>query len=248
MDDESLARLERILLATWPACEIEERDGWVAGFNHGFTGRANTVTALRRTDAAGVDERCDWVERWYRSRGQPPAFRLTPLSFDLEDALARRGYRWWRNGASVMTGALGSLTGLPTPETYTAVSAPAADDTWYRLSGHGADVRAILNDMFDGVSPPSLHASMCHGDQPVAIGRGVLHDGHLVIFGMETAPGHRRRGLATAVIGRLARWAAEFGADQLSLQVELGNDGARALYEALGLTVRYDYRYVALAH
>lgn len=247
MDDESLARMERILLATWPPRETEERDGWVAGFNGGFTGRANSVTMLRRTEPAAIADLAAWSEDWYRSRGAPPAVRLTPLSADLGDALAARGYRWWRNGASVMTGDLASLTGLAEPDGHIIVTSPAADDAWYGLSGHDAEARAALSAMFDGHSPRSLHVTVCHGEDPAAIGRGVLHDGHLAIFGMETAPEHRRRGLAKAVIGALARWAVEAGADQATLQVETGNDGAHALYEALGFTDRYEYTYVALA-
>ena len=246
MDDESLARMERILLATWPSLETEERGGWVAGFNGGFTGRANSVTVVRRTEHAALDELCVWVEGWYRTRGAVPAYRITPLSTDVGEALTTRGYRWWRNGASVMTGELDALAGLVTPDPYESSCAPTADESWYRLSGHDERAEAVLTEMFDGISPPSLHVTLRHGDETSAIGRGVLHDGHLAIFGMETAVDHRRRGLASAVIGHLARWAIERGADRATLQVETGNDGAHALYERLGFGDRYEYSYVAL--
>ncbi len=246
MDDESLTRMERILLATWPPLETAERDGWVAGANGGFTGRANSVTVLRRTEPAAIGDLAVWVEEWYRSRGAMPAFRLTPLSADLGDALAARGYRWWRNGASVMTGEVAPLTEIVTPGDHTIETSPTADDAWYGLSGHGADARATLSTMFDGQSPRSLHVTVRSGDDPAAIGRGVVHDGHLAIFGMETAPAHRRRGLAKAVIGALARWAFDAGADRATLQVETGNDGAHDLYEAVGFADRYEYTYVAL--
>ena len=246
MDDETLTRLEGILLATWPPFEVAERGGWVAGCNGGFTGRANAVTVMRRTAPEDLADLSDWVEDWYRQRGAPPAFRLTPLSADLEAVLADRGYRWWRPGASVMVGGLASLTQLALPAGYDVASSPTADTRWYELSGHGPEEQATLSRMFDGVSPASLHTTICHGDQPAAIGRGVLHDGHLAIFGMETAPDHRRRGLAKAVIGELARWAVDLGADRSTLQVEVGNDGAHALYETLGFTDSYEYTYVAL--
>lgn len=246
MDDETIARMERILLATWPPLETAERGGWVAGANGGFTGRANSVTVLARTSPDDIDALLGWVQDWYQRRQAPPAFRLTPLSADLGPPLTDRGYRWWRNGASVMVGELSPLTGLATPRDYLTTSSPAADDDWYGLSGHGADARATLSTMFDGVAPPSLHVTISHDRGSAAIGRGVVHDGHLAIFGMETAPEHRRRGLARAVIGHLARWAVDLGAVGATLQVELGNDGAHALYDQLGFTDLYEYTYVAL--
>ncbi|MEM7288032.1 MAG: GNAT family N-acetyltransferase [Actinomycetota bacterium] len=245
MDDESLVRMETILLATWPPLETEERGGWVAGANGGFTGRANAVTVLQRTDPDVAEPLVEWAERWYRSRHAPPAIRLTPLSADLEPLLAERGYRWWRNGASVMAAELSPLVDQVAPDGYAAGGTAAADDDWYLLAGHDAADRVVLDRMFDGVSPRSLHVVMRRGEEIGAIGRGVVHDGHLAVFGMETAPAHRRRGLAMAVIGCLARWAADLGGDRATLQVETGNDGAHALYERLGFEDVYEYEYRA---
>ena len=57
------------------------------------------------------------------------------------------------------------------------------------------------------------------------------------------APGHRRRGLATAVTATLAGRAAAHGAGHLYLQVEDGNDAARALYQRIGFAAHHDYHY-----
>ena len=248
MDDESLVRMERILLATWPPLEVEERDGWVAGANGGFTGRANSLTVLRRTDPAAAHDLAGWAEDWYAQRQAPPAIRVTPLSENLKPVLAERGWEWWRNGASVMVGNTLDLTAAEIPAGYTADGAVMADAEWYELSGHDADAQNVLNAMFDGTSPISRHVSIRHEDSGMlaAIGRGVVSDGHLAIFGMETAPAHRRRGLATAVIGDLARWATGLDADRVTLQVEVGNDRAHSLYETLGFDDVYEYGYLAL--
>lgn len=248
MDDESLVRMERILLATWPPLEIEERDGWVAGANGGFTGRANSLTVLRRTEAAAARDLAAWAERWYAQRSAPPAIRVTPLSQDLEPLLVERGWEWWRNGASVMVGDAAGLTGTSLPAGYASDGAPTAAAAWYQLAGHGPEAQAVLDSMFDGVSTVSRHVTI-RDDRTgsvAAIGRGVVSDGHLAIFGMETAPEHRRRGLATAVIGDLARWSAALGADRITLQVEAGNDRAHSLYETLGFVDVYEYTYLAL--
>lgn len=54
---------------------------------------------------------------------------------------------------------------------------------------------------------------------------------------------HRRRGLATAVMAALGRWAAERGAHSVYLQVTAGNAPARALYRQAGFIEHHRYHY-----
>ena len=50
------------------------------------------------------------------------------------------------------------------------------------------------------------------------------------------APGHRRRGLAAALIAHGCDWARRRGADRMLLEVRHTNSPALALYEASGFT------------
>ena len=69
-------------------------------------------------------------------------------------------------------------------------------------------------------------------------------DGPWALFGaVEVEPAQRRRGLATAVMGALARQAYDEGATAAYLQVEADNEGARTLYDRLGFTDHHHYRY-----
>ncbi len=78
---------------------------------------------------------------------------------------------------------------------------------------------------------------------PGAIGRCVV-DGPWALFGaVEVEPAARRRGLATAVMGALARQAYAEGATAAYLQVEADNEAARALYDRLGFTDHHGYHY-----
>jgi GNAT superfamily N-acetyltransferase len=66
------------------------------------------------------------------------------------------------------------------------------------------------------------------------------------IFGMATYREARRRGVATALLNALARHADAGGAAQMYLQVEDGNDAARALYARAGFAPAYRYHYRSL--
>jgi N-acetylglutamate synthase len=63
------------------------------------------------------------------------------------------------------------------------------------------------------------------------------------VFALATAPAARRRGVARAVFGALARWTQDGGADRLYLQVEDDNLPARSLYESVGFVRSHGYHY-----
>ena len=92
-------------------------------------------------------------------------------------------------------------------------------------------------------APWQAFASIRDGGQTVAIGRVAAAGGWAGLTAIEVAPGHRRRGLATTVTAALAAQAAERGAGQVYLQVEDGNEAARALYRRIGFTAHHDYHY-----
>ena len=92
MDLALIARLERVLIATWPPLDLEERHGWIVAANEGFTGRANSLSVLTEGPSAHFDERIAWAEDWYRRRDMTPSARITPLSEAVGGHLADRGY------------------------------------------------------------------------------------------------------------------------------------------------------------
>jgi ribosomal protein S18 acetylase RimI-like enzyme len=94
------------------------------------------------------------------------------------------------------------------------------------------------------VNHPSAYASMLDETGVIAVGRAVAETGWAGVFGMATLLAARGRGAATAVLGALARWAADHGAAHMYLQVECDNTAALRLYERAGFTelCRYHYR------
>jgi GNAT superfamily N-acetyltransferase len=92
-------------------------------------------------------------------------------------------------------------------------------------------------------APWQAFASIRGGGETVAIGRVAVAAGWAGLTAIEVAPGHRRRGLATAVTAALAAQAAAHGAGHLYLQVEGDNEPARTLYRRMGFLAHHDYHY-----
>ena len=64
---------------------------------------------------------------------------------------------------------------------------------------------------------------------------GMMVDGELEILKVAVVPHARRRGLARALLARVAEDARNLGASTVSLEVRAGNEPAQALYHALGM-------------
>jgi ribosomal protein S18 acetylase RimI-like enzyme len=60
---------------------------------------------------------------------------------------------------------------------------------------------------------------------------------------MATHPNYRRQGAATTILGALANWGSDHGADQMYLQVMENNPPALALYARAGFEKLYQYYY-----
>lgn len=72
------------------------------------------------------------------------------------------------------------------------------------------------------------------GDVLVGYAGGWVVDGQVQILKVGVDPAHRRRGVARGLLARVAADARDLGASTCSLEVRVGNAGARSLYEALG--------------
>lgn len=87
----------------WPALDTMLLGDWVARFAHGYSGRANSLSAIRagaRLDQPLLDD----VIALYRAAGLPPAIRVTPLAAPhTADELIARGWQpVTRSGGMVM--------------------------------------------------------------------------------------------------------------------------------------------------
>ncbi|MGY1695121.1 GNAT family N-acetyltransferase [Geodermatophilus sp. SYSU D00814] len=231
-----VAELERVAARGWRAPEEEALGGWLLRAAGGFTGRANTAL-VTGDPGRPLEEATDAVGAWYRARGLRPGVQLPGVaSRPVDAALAAAG---WERGEDVLV-----LTAPLVPGTADGVPvelAPAPDDAWLAAYRDAPPVaRAVLTNasqvVFAAVRPDP-------GAGPVAVARGVVTDDWLGVGALTVAGEHRRRGLATTLMGALTRWGAERGARWVYLQVAVSNAPARALYRRAGYVEHHRYHY-----
>jgi GNAT superfamily N-acetyltransferase len=234
--------LAAIASRAWPPTESapladpspEAGGGWTLRAAGGFTRRANSVLAVG-DPGVPLDEALARVVRWYGERGLPPLIQLPDFSPYAE----RIGARGWVREADtlVRTAPLAPLTMLPDPPGAAVELSRTPDAAWLAAYHRTGDLAEAALKVVRG-GPSVWFATM-----PGAIGRAVV-DGPWALFGaVEVEPAQRRGGLATAVMGALARRAYAEGASAAYLQVEADNEGARGLYDRLGFTDHSGYHY-----
>jgi GNAT superfamily N-acetyltransferase len=81
------------------------------------------------------------------------------------------------------------------------------------------------------------------GDRPAGAGFVACHGTEAMLHALEVRPAHRRRGIGKTLLHAAALWAADEGAQRLSVVVTERNSAARALYARLGMQVVGQYHY-----
>jgi GNAT superfamily N-acetyltransferase len=202
------------------------------------------------------------VAGWYHRRGQRLIVQVSsadPGAVALDRALADRGFAV-EAPVDLLVAPITTLTATPATGSEGHEGAPAphlavrvvrgVDEGWVGRYGllHGASPRdrartEAYGRMLAALGDRVVAAAADVGGRPAGVGFGVVDRGWLGVFGMATDPGLRRRGIATAVVGALARAGVEAGATRAYLQVEVDNAPALALYRRLGFAPSHRYHY-----
>lgn len=215
--------------------------------------RSNTVVPLadagRRYE---VEARIDAVEAFARAHGAPPRFQIGPAADpdDLDDRLGGRGYEV-EAPVDVLVADLDEVIavtgGAREPwAVHVADRLRPAQRAVLATDGRHRDRLVGYERLLSYRAPAGSVATAERDGEPAAIGFGVVAEGWLGLFGMSTRAGWRRQGAARLVLGALARAARDEGATRLYLQVEIGNDPARRLYESVGCRFNHRYHYRVL--
>jgi ribosomal protein S18 acetylase RimI-like enzyme len=93
-------------------------------------------------------------------------------------------------------------------------------------------------------APWQAFGSVYRDGRAVAVGRVSVAGDLGVLTAVEVDATYQRQGLGTAITAALAAAAAAQGAPRILLQVETGNDPARALYLRCGFQDSHRYQYM----
>lgn len=231
---------EERLVNCWPAIDTLLMDGWVVRAANGYSGRANSASAVRigaRLDDALLRE----IVCFFRAQGLPPAIRVTPLAApDVAERLAREGWR-------IVTRSGGMIAEfLPQQADYVgSVLTSVADQAW--CSGVSAlqDERKRnaehLYAIVSRIRREAGFATVLHEGRTAAFGMVVIDRGMAEIGSIIVDPAARGRGIGRGLVRGLMAHAAEKGGTRFFLQVEACNAVARGLYASLGFEHLYPY-------
>lgn len=232
---------ETRLVNLWPAVDTLLVDDWVLRFANGYSGRANSASAIR-PGAELSDPDLTLIAQLYRAAELQPAIRLTPLAApDLERRLTAQGWHLrtssigmtaparpdWQRAAEV------SVAAAPPAHWLDGIS--ALQEPSKRQPAHLA---AIVGRIRLPAGFATLHAS----GAPVAFGMVAVDRGWAEIGSIIARPEVRGQGLGRRLVTSLLAWAVENGAETVFLQVEASNERARTLYRSLGFADLYTYR------
>ena len=232
---------ETRIINAWPAPTTLVVDDWVVRFANGYSGRANSASALR--EGSNMDDATlAFVEALYHEAGLPPRIRFTPLVAEsARRRFAERGYR-------VETASFGMVAELDPalhPPVPGLVTTARADDAW--IDGAAAHQtgpkrnRDHLAAIVSGVRLPAAFATLLHEGRPAAYAMSVAERGMAEIGAVIVDESLRGRGLGKQLVKGLMGWAVAQGCGQAYLQVDQSNGLAFEMYRRLGFRTVYAY-------
>lgn len=240
--------IEELTLNAWPPLEMLHFDGWILGFSHRYTRRANAIQPLYPSQLPLTDKvaACEAI---YAARSQGTIFKITSSAdtAGLDQILASRGYE--RQAlTSVQLADLGSPCPVADPDPETVLSTHLTD-AWFtdlnRLTVTPEALQPYERRLLEKIAPAHAFGSISRDGQTVAIGLAVAERGHVGLFDIVVAPTVRNQGLGRRLCTELLAWGRTQGASHAYLAVLADNAAARHLYTTLGFREIYTYWYRA---
>ncbi len=242
MDIELVRACEERLVNVWPAVSTLLMDGWVVRFANGYSGRANSASAI--VPGAAMDAGLlAAIERLYREAGLKPSVRVTPLAADgVEPLLLASGYRIKDQSAMLVRPLVGA--GLAADPRIRIESAPGR--AWLAgVSERQEPSKRSADHLFAIVGQlriPAAFATLRIDRRPVGFGMAAIDRGFAEIGSVMLDAGFRGQGLGRALVDGLLAWAEEQGAERAFLQVDVTNTVARKLYASQGFAEVCGYK------
>jgi N-acetylglutamate synthase len=243
VDIETIRGCEERLVNVWPAVSTLLMEGWVVRFAHGYSGRANSASAVA-PGARMTPELLDTIEALYRDASLKPSVRITPLAdAAVEPLLMSRGYRI-KDESRMMVMPLDRYRGVETDPRVRIEGAPSR--RWLAgISSHQEPSKRSADHLFSIVGQlrvPAAFAMLETGGMAAGFGMCAIDRGWAEISSIMLDSACRGQGMGRATVDALLAWAAGEGASNAFLQVDRTNTVACKLYASLGFTDLCGYK------
>src|SRR6266536_2705862 len=205
--------IEELAARAWPAAETQPVAGWLL--------RHTPALSRRRSNSALANGDGDLdpavVEDFYARRGRRALVQVAPAEAraGLDAELARRG--WSTEGPTdVLVADAATVLERMAPGDVIVAARPDAHwvATW-AVCEQRPDAAEHAREVLARIEPATGYALAAGG---LGVGLAVCERGWAGLFCVATARHARRRGVASAVVHALTRWASEHGAWQIYLQ------------------------------
>jgi GNAT superfamily N-acetyltransferase len=223
-----------------PAVETEYIGHWLLRASSGWTGRGNSLLPAG-DPGMPVADALQQATAFYDQHGLPPQ-ALVRVGSPQDQEFRALGWveaRPEESDVLVMHTTLDHVNAVPE---YDVELAETPNDAWYAAAFEGP-VPDAARKVLEG-APKAMFASITLDGAVAAVGRGSMTGHWLGVDAIRVSDGHRRRGLGTAIVQGLARWAGPHGGRRTYLEVLLENTAALSAYTRLGYQEAYRYRYL----
>jgi N-acetylglutamate synthase len=233
------------LLHVWPAVTTHMVEGWALRFAGGYTGRANSASAVV-PGAVMTDALLDRIIAMYKREALVPQVRVSPVAHDgAANFLERRGFV----SRGLAHGMIADIGGQPQADARVALGA-SPDMNWCigvtsqqeRAKRNPAALYAIVSR----IQCPVQFATVMVDGNAVGFGVAAIDRGWMELGSIVMDADFRGKGLGRALVATLLHWAKTQGTHQAFLQVDVTNTTALGLYQSLGFVVLYDYDTLSL--
>ena len=235
VDIETIRGCEERLVNVWPAVSTLLMEGWVVRFAHGYSGRANSASAVV-PGARMSPDLLDTIEQLYRDAGLKPSVRITPLADPaVEPLLMSRGYRV-KDESRMMVLPLDRYRDMEADSRVRIEG--AASRRWLAgVCSHQEPSKRSADHLFAIVGHlrvPAAFATLEIDGKALGFGMCAIDRGWAELGSIMLESTFRGRGLGRATVDALLVWAARQGASNAFLQVDRTNAVACKLYAGQG--------------
>jgi ribosomal protein S18 acetylase RimI-like enzyme len=233
--------IEAAAAAAWPPTESLTLGSWTLSAGDGFSRRRNSTVPAGPLPE-DLERRHRDVEAWYRVRGLPTLYRITPLCDPAIDGLLAD------RGLVLEAPTLVMSRPLEVIEAVEGVTeSPVATSAWVETELAALDIdRSSVGPWLATIAvvpSPALFVVSTEDGESVGAGFGVVVDTLLGVFEIVVRPEFRRRGHARRIMAALHGFGLGEGAERVFLQVLADDERAISLYRSLGYGVSHQYWY-----